>query len=107
MQIKISQASEELTKLDKLAQVLYDFFNFDVRSDMLVSGIFTKPYMDESSNTPPNPEDYEYLYDKLEHVNGEPTPQIYAWRKWGYKAQSLVNRLDQKGYEIHEIQKVD
>jgi len=102
MKINISQAPEELTKLDKLAQVLYDFFNFDVRSDMLVSGIFTKPYMDESSNEPPNPENYEYFYDKLDNVNGEPTPLIYAWRKWGWKAQQLINRLDSKGYSISE-----
>jgi hypothetical protein len=101
MNIQIKKAPEELSEFDQLAKVLYDFFNFNTNPDILITGIFSTPYQDESRTyAPEEMQQFEYFYDRVEQVNGETTPLIFAWRKWGFKANEFMAAMKKHGYSI-------
>ena len=93
-QIKVARGPQELDITDKVARVLNAVFNQRVPNDTAkVKGLYTKPYsiMDQFD------ENTVYLFDEME---SDQQIQMFEWREWGLRADTLIKGLLEQGLEI-------
>jgi len=104
MKVSIKKYDCSEDQVDRLAKILYDvFYSHGIRPDETVTGIFTKPYFDESINQTPEflEAQGQFYFDNIEVYDkvGQ-APVMYHWRKWGFKAQEIIAGIKKACLEI-------
>ena len=103
IQIKISISPALIEPLDTLAKSMCEA-NDGPASARFINGLFTLPY--EPVTEILDPSKMYYFDNFMVDANGQNIPQIYVWRRWGYKALDLIERLHINGLQLNEVKRI-
>ena len=104
MKVSIKKYDGPEDQVDRFAKILYEtFYSHGIRPDETVTGIFTKPYFDESVNQTPEflEAQGQFYFDDIEVYDkvGQ-APVMFHWRKWGFKAQQFIENCEKGGLKF-------